>query len=285
MYNYDNTYDYATIGVLYGSGFLFKIILVMLILFVIIYIVTVVSRWKIFKKTGKHGWAALIPIYETIVLIQSAGLPIWYFALYLIPIANIYANFKVNVELAHKFGKSTGFGVVAFFFETICHLVLAFGKSQYVDNGGNSGNINVSSDNGDNMNNTVFNSALNFNNPGQFNNINTQSGNIMDFNDSSFVPSGNLSNGMIMDDNVVSSAVSNNLGGSNSGVNNDVVNVIPSMPSVNPEVNNVSNVTPNSGVNSDVVNVIPSMSSVNPEVNNVSNVILNSGDNVNNNIV
>ena len=92
-------------------------------------ILVIVSLWMIFKKAGKPGWASIVPIYNIIVLIQVAGLPLWYLVLLIIPFANIYAIFKIYIELAHKFGKSTGFGVLTVFFSEICLPILAFDKN------------------------------------------------------------------------------------------------------------------------------------------------------------
>lgn len=92
-------------------------------------VLAIVSLWMIFKKAGKPGWASIVPVYNGIVLIQVAGLPLWYLLLLIIPFANIYAIFKIYIELAHKFGKSTGFGVLTVFFSEICLPILAFDKN------------------------------------------------------------------------------------------------------------------------------------------------------------
>lgn len=97
-------------------------------------ILTIVSLWKIYKKAGKPGWASIIPIYNIIVLLQIVDLPLWYLLLLIIPFANIYAVFKIYIELAHKFGKSTGFGVATVFFSVVCFPILAFDKSAVYNN-------------------------------------------------------------------------------------------------------------------------------------------------------
>ena len=101
---------------------------------VIIGLVSIISLWIIYKKAGKPGWASIVPIYNIIVLLEIAGLPLWYLVLYFIPFANIYVIFKVYIELAHKFGKSTGFGVATVFFSIICIPILAFDKSVVYNN-------------------------------------------------------------------------------------------------------------------------------------------------------
>ncbi len=119
MYTYN--YDYYNIDTSMPTSY-YIISLALSVLFI-------VSLWKIFKKAGKPGWAAIVPIYNIIVLIQVAGLPLWYLVLLIIPLANIYAIFKIYIELAHKFGKSTGFGVLTVFFSEICLPILAFDKN------------------------------------------------------------------------------------------------------------------------------------------------------------
>ena len=82
-------------------------------------LVMLVSTWKVYKKAGKPGWASIVPIYNIIVLLQICDLPLWYLALLFLPFANIYVLFKMYIELAHKFGKSTGFGIALIFFSFV----------------------------------------------------------------------------------------------------------------------------------------------------------------------
>ncbi len=122
MYDY---YNYNTTG--YASNYTMPTSSIVIGLAV--GILVIVSLWIIFKKAGKPGWASIVPIYNIIVLIQIVGLPLWYLVLLIIPFANIYAIFKIYIELAHKFGKSTGFGVLSVFFSEICLPILAFDKN------------------------------------------------------------------------------------------------------------------------------------------------------------
>ena len=125
MYEYDYGYDTTyTTAATAGLG------IYMLIYFAFI-IFVLVSTWKLYKKAGRKGWESIVPIYNWIVLIQIAELPLWYIGLFFIPFVNIYAVFKIYIEVAHKFGKSTGFGVLTTLFSFICIPILAFGKSEY----------------------------------------------------------------------------------------------------------------------------------------------------------
>ena len=86
---------------------------------------TLICLWRIFKKEGWSGWAAVIPIYNGVVLCQIAGYDgrIW---LFFIPIINIVAIFRVCLGLAKNFGQSKRFGVCLFLFNPIFLPVLAF---------------------------------------------------------------------------------------------------------------------------------------------------------------
>ena len=146
MYDYNDYYNYggysgytsAQDAVSIFSGYLAIAGILMLIL-AIVSVFMIVCLWKIFRKAGRNGWEAIIPIYNIVVLLQIVNLPLWYIVLYFIPFANIYAVFKTYIELAHKFGKSTGFGVAMVFFAIICLPILAFGDATYE---GNSSNAN-----------------------------------------------------------------------------------------------------------------------------------------------
>ena len=50
-----------------------------LLLVIALYAVYVIGLWKLFKKAGKQGWEAIIPFYNTYVLVEISGLNWWYF--------------------------------------------------------------------------------------------------------------------------------------------------------------------------------------------------------------
>jgi hypothetical protein len=140
MYDYNYGYGYGTPSYDTGASLLggfFASMGLMMLISSAVGILMLISQWKIYKKAGKNGWECLIPIYNIIVLLEIVGLPTWYIALFFVPFANIYAMFKIFIELAHKFGKSTGFGVLTAFFSPICLPILAFGKDNVFEGGNN----------------------------------------------------------------------------------------------------------------------------------------------------
>ena len=95
---------------------------------------------RLFEKAGKPLWAAFIPIYNTIVLLEIIGQPWWwllvFFGVSLIPflgtIAMLIISIMMTVELAKVFGKSAGYGVALAIFGFIMLPVLAFDDAVYL---------------------------------------------------------------------------------------------------------------------------------------------------------
>ncbi|MDD3480667.1 MAG: DUF5684 domain-containing protein [Patescibacteria group bacterium] len=98
----------------------------------------IVCMWKIFVKAGKPGWAAIVPIYNVIVLLEIIGRPAWW-VLFLfasvIPfvgwIAALAFGIIIALDLAKSFGKDTGFGILLPLLPIVGYPMLAFGKAEY----------------------------------------------------------------------------------------------------------------------------------------------------------
>ena len=128
--NYNLTYDYpktaASAGIFAGF-FTFFIILVVLACVVL----TMVAQWKIFKKAGKEGWKALIPIYNTYTLLQILNMEPMLCLLMLLPFAQFMLNIVMCVKLAKSFGKTTGFAIGLILLGPIFLMILGFGNATY----------------------------------------------------------------------------------------------------------------------------------------------------------
>ncbi len=124
----------------------------------------VVCMWKIFAKAGEKGWKALIPIYNIYILWKigwgsnrffHAFLAI-FFAAYILDVITSFGDLAwtigrclffaavafacvysviMNIHLAHRFGKSTIFGILLLFLiPPAGFAILAFTKADYVYN-------------------------------------------------------------------------------------------------------------------------------------------------------
>ena len=97
-----------------------------------LYIISLVATWMLFVKMGRAGWEGIIPLYNTYVLFKELYGNGWKMLLLLIPLYNIYVAIKFNIDLAHAFGKTTGFGIGLIFLNTIFMCILGFDSSTYI---------------------------------------------------------------------------------------------------------------------------------------------------------
>lgn len=129
-------YDYsgaagAAAGMAVGLVIFYVIYWILVIAAVVFYFI---GLWKAFQKMGYKGYEALIEGHNEVILLEKAGMPMWYFFLMLIPVCNIIFAIKRGIELAKKFGKSTAFGVVAIgLFPFVGWPIIGLGNAKYKD--------------------------------------------------------------------------------------------------------------------------------------------------------
>lgn len=124
-----------------GVVFVFVIILVAIIL-----IPVLIAQWKLFKKAGKNGWEAIVPFYNTWVLMEISGLNWWYFLIsiglsilstytdgglsVILSLANYYINFITYYNLAKKTKQNEIlYGILGIFVPYIAIMILGFSKN------------------------------------------------------------------------------------------------------------------------------------------------------------
>ena len=156
-YDYETTYETAemignTTGAIVGGFLILGIIFIIIAL--VFSIISIIGQWKTFKKAGKGGWEAIIPIYNTFVLCQITGVNPWWiliifagnFVLGLlsaIPVVGviftlasyalmIYFFVLLYVSTARSFGKSDGYAAGLYFLAPIFWLLLGGKNTQYL---------------------------------------------------------------------------------------------------------------------------------------------------------
>ena len=82
-------------------------------------ILVLVAEWHVFKKAGRHGWAAIVPFYNMYVLSDIVWGNGWLFLLLFIPIGNIVFGICTFIKLARSFGEGGAFGAGLVFFPFI----------------------------------------------------------------------------------------------------------------------------------------------------------------------
>lgn len=136
-------------AVLAGLGIFLAIIGVIVVAWAIFYLIGMV---KLYKKCGKGGWEAIVPIYNNYVLVDIAGLNWWWFLLmiasslfvstngdsvstlaYVGGIASLFANINVAYNMSKKFHKETVWIVLAVLFGGIVYPILGYSKKEEYD--------------------------------------------------------------------------------------------------------------------------------------------------------
>lgn len=107
--------------------------------FALVGLVVLVGMWKAFSKAGQPGWAAIIPVYNLVVLFRIAGQSGWLaltFLLNFIPVVGGLAWLGIviwnHINVSKRFGHGVGFALGLVFLAPIFWLILGFGSSKYV---------------------------------------------------------------------------------------------------------------------------------------------------------
>ncbi|WP_316835670.1 DUF5684 domain-containing protein [Pedobacter nutrimenti] len=120
--DYSSPYSSAGAGIGLGAGLFYLIVLVL----------TYAGLWKVFVKAGKPGWAAIIPIYNAIILIEIVGKPTIWILWLLIPCVNfVFGIWLINL-LSKSFGKTEGYTVGLIILPFVFYPMLGFGDARYL---------------------------------------------------------------------------------------------------------------------------------------------------------
>lgn len=126
--------------------FVFSFFAVIVVLAIISYILSVIGLWKMFRKTEKPGWAALIPIYNTYMLCNITGISPWWLLIYwvsviisiFIPIlgiltsfVNAYFSLLLAVSIARSFSRQDAYAIGLFLLPCVFYIVFGFDDSKY----------------------------------------------------------------------------------------------------------------------------------------------------------
>lgn len=106
-------------------------IFVLLMLGVVVLVIA--SMWKLYEMAGKPGWAAIVPIYNQLTMLEIVGKPWWWLLLMIIPyVGVIWSIWTLNL-FVKSFGKTEGYTIGCIFLPFIFIPMLAFNKeTQFV---------------------------------------------------------------------------------------------------------------------------------------------------------
>jgi len=133
MYNYDY-YNDMTIGSdvtdMLGTIILGVLGTFIFIIFTVLAF-TCIYNWILYKKAGRKGWEALIPIYNIVVKFQFLNIPLWMLIFLFIPVGNLAVSVFVAINTSKKFGKDTAFTIGLILLPVVFYPILAFGKAKF----------------------------------------------------------------------------------------------------------------------------------------------------------
>ena len=106
--------------------------LIWMICYLAIFVLFIAGMWKTFQKAGQPGWASIIPIYNTYVMLKIVGRPGWWLILFFIPFVGFVAFILVSIDMAKSFGKDVVYGLLLLWLlAPIGYLILGFGDAEY----------------------------------------------------------------------------------------------------------------------------------------------------------
>jgi hypothetical protein len=106
-----------------------EILAVMVLIILPLSILIIASMWKLYTKANKPGWAAIIPIYNTLIMLEIIRKPWWWLLLMLIPFVNIVIYiWSINL-FVKSYGKDEGFTIGVLLLPYLFYPMLAFNKN------------------------------------------------------------------------------------------------------------------------------------------------------------
>jgi hypothetical protein len=96
-----------------------------------LFVLMVVAMWRVFEKAEQPGWASIIPVYNTYIMLKIGGKPWWWLLLMLIPFVNFVLLIWTYNMISKSFGKDEGFTVGLLLLSIIFWPILGFGDSKY----------------------------------------------------------------------------------------------------------------------------------------------------------
>lgn len=128
-----------TTGYTYGStssdaaatGLLALFSGVYLMVVLVLAVILIIARWRVYTKAGEPGWGSLIPFYSDYLLFKIAWGNGWLFLLSFIPVVGWIVLLIAVYKLCVAFGHGAGFFLGMFFLQPIFMMILAFDSSEY----------------------------------------------------------------------------------------------------------------------------------------------------------
>ena len=100
--------------------------------FVAVFLLVILfSMARVFRKAGRSGVAAFVPIYNLVVLLEIAGKPLWWVLFTPIPVVNLILGARLGIALSRRFNRGRLFGLGLLFLGPLFFPLLAFSDLRY----------------------------------------------------------------------------------------------------------------------------------------------------------
>lgn len=141
--------DSTALGILAGLGIFLVFFVIIMIAWLVFYLI---GMYKLYVKAGQAGWKAIIPYYNSWVLVvDMCGLEWYWFLVYqasaiisilgsfieplaalggLASLASVFGSVAMLFNMSKKIGKDTGWIVLSVFFAGITLPILGYSKNQ-----------------------------------------------------------------------------------------------------------------------------------------------------------
>ena len=119
-----NEYHWTIENSFFGSWLHISLVLIVTVFYI-------ACLWRIFAKAGQPGWAAIIPIYNMVILFRVGQMNPWWVLALFVPILNLVIYIMVLHRISRSFGHGVGFTVGLFLLSFIFIPILAFGSDTY----------------------------------------------------------------------------------------------------------------------------------------------------------
>ncbi|OQY03349.1 MAG: hypothetical protein B6I20_05155 [Bacteroidetes bacterium 4572_117] len=106
---------------------------IFIVFYLAIIVLMIASMWKVFEKAGQPGWAAIVPIYNMIIMLKIVGKPWWWLLLMIfIPYVGmlVWGIWMINL-MSLSFGKTSGFTIGLILLGIVFWPILGFGDAEY----------------------------------------------------------------------------------------------------------------------------------------------------------
>jgi hypothetical protein len=123
----------STVVPLQGDG---GVELLFVLLSLAFLVLTVAGTWMTFEKAGRPGWGAIIPIFNTYLMLKIGGNSGWWLLGLLVPVVNFFVALKMMIDVADSFGRGFLFGLGLAFLSFVFWPLLGFGDDTYRGPGG-----------------------------------------------------------------------------------------------------------------------------------------------------